>query len=176
MVEISYLKVKSVIKKLFESTLFLAFVYMTVMALCDLFSFKTTLNISRELRNITIFPAFSVCENRNIMVNGFNKEQLANGSMGKGLEHPFPVIFSLRIYFEDGTKVYMNLKNESAIRDYLLFGQIEEMWSLQCKPFSQGFSHCMPCITFNGARFKQSSSPATLAQVNSFKCFIFDYF
>ena len=69
MVEINYLKVKSVIKKLFESTLFLAFVYMTVMALCDLFSFKTTLNISRELRNITILPAFSVCENRNIMVN-----------------------------------------------------------------------------------------------------------
>ena len=173
MVEINYLKVKSVIKKLFESTLFLAFVYMTVMALCDLFSFKTTLNISRELRNITILPAFSVCENRNIMVYGFNKEELANGSMGKGLEQPFPVIFSIKLWYEDGNRVYMNLKNESAIREFLLFGQIEEMWSLQCKPFSQGFTHCMPCITFNGARLKQSSSPASLVQVNSILMFYF---
>ena len=165
MVEINYLKVKSVIKKLFESTLFLAFLYMTVKALFDLFSYKTTLNISKESRNITILPAFSVCENWSDMLDGFNKEQLANGSMGKGLEQPFPVIFRLKLWYEDGNRVDMNLKNESAIRDYLLFGQLEEMWTLQCKPFAQGFSHCMPCITFNGARFKQFDSPATAAAV-----------
>ena len=167
MIEINYLKVVSVIKKLFESTLFVAFLYMTVKALCDLFSFKTTINISREHRNITILPAFSVCENWESMVDGYNKEELANGSMGKGLEQPFPVLFTLELGLEDATSVYMNLKNESAIQDYLLFGQLEEMWTLQCKPFAQGFSHCMPCITFNGAHIKQANSPATFATVNS---------
>ena len=167
MIEINYLKVVSVIKKLFESTLFVAYLYMTVKALCDLFSFKTTINISREHRNITMLPAFSVCENWESMVDGYNKEELANGSMGKGLEQPFPVLFTLEIGLEDANSVSMNLKNESAIRDYLLFGQLEEMWTLHCKPFPQGFSHCMPCITFNGARVKQASLPPTFATVNS---------
>ena len=154
----------SVIKKLFESTLFVAFLYMTVNAFLDVLSCKTSLVISREHRNITILPAFSVCENW----ISFNKEELANGSMGKGLEQPFPVIFKLMISFEDRHWVVMNLKNDSAIRDYLHFDQLEEMWTLQCKPFTQGFSHCMPCITFNGAHFKQISSAATSAKVLSF--------
>ena len=158
----------SVIKKLFESTLFVAFLYMTVNAFLDVLSCKTSLVISREHRNITILPAFSVCEKLFSMVDGFNKEELANGSMGKGLEQPFPVIFKLMISFEDRHWVVMNLKNDSAIRDYLHFDQLEEMWTLQCKPFTQGFSHCMPCITFNGAHFKQISSAATSAKVLSF--------
>ena len=168
MVEINCLKVTSVIKKLFESTLFVAFLYMTVKALCDLFSFKITLNISREHRNITILPAFSVCDNWNIIVDGFDKEELANGSMGKGLEHPFPVRFRLQLGLEDGDTKSMDLKNETALRDFLDFGQLEEMWSLQCKPFvAKWYSDCMPCITFNGAHFKQLSSPVTFASVHS---------
>ena len=180
MVEINCLKVISVIKKLFESTLFVAFLYMTVKALCDLFSFKITLNISREHRNITILPAFSVCENWNIIVDGFDKEELANGSMGKGLEHPFPVLFRLQLGLEDGNTKSMDLKNETAIRNFLDFGQLEEMWSLQCKPFTKWYSDCMPCITFNGARFKQLSSPVASASVHSILkidlFFSFDHF
>ena len=130
---------------------------MTVKALCDLFSFRTTLIISREHRNITILPAFSVCENWNMMVDGFNKEELANGSMGKGLEQPFAVLFRLTLALEDGNYISMDLKNETTIRDYLNFGKIEEMWTLQCKPFDKWYSYCMPCITFNGAHLKQSS-------------------
>ena len=158
----------SVIKKLFESTLFVAFLYMTVNAFLDVLSCKTSLVISREHRNITILPAFSVCKNWINMVDGFNKEELANGSMGKGLEQPFPVSFKLSIRFEDRHRVVMNLKNESEIRNYLHFDQVEEMWTLQCKPFAKDYSHCMPCITFNGAHFKQFSSVVQVVQVLAF--------
>ena len=167
MVEINCLKVMSVIKKVFEATLFVAFLYMTVKAMSNLFSFKTTLNISREHRNITNLPAFSVCKNWQSIVGGFDKEELANGSMGKGLEHPFPVRFRLQLGLEDGDTKSMDLKNETAIRNFLDFGQLEEMWSLQSKPFAKWYSDCMPCITFNGAHFKQLSSPVTFASVNS---------
>ena len=92
-----------------------------------------------------------------MMVDGFNKEELANGSMGKGLEQPFAVLFRLTLALEDGNYISMDLKNETTIRDYLNFGKIEEMWTLQCKPFDKWYSYCMPCITFNGAHLKQSS-------------------
>ena len=182
MVEINCLKVMSVIKKVFEATLFVAFLYMTVKAMSNLFSFKTTLNISREHRNITNLPAFSVCKNWQSIVGGFDKEELANGSMGKGLEHPFPVLFRLQLGLGDGDWKSMDLKNESAIRNFLDFGKIEEMWTLQCKPFTQKYSHCMPCITFNGAHLKRSGKPARGATVQYFfifqsklllKCFFF---
>ena len=168
MVDINYLKVISVIKKLFESTLFVAFLYMTGNAFLDVLSCKTSLVISREHRNITILPAFSVCDNWNIRVDGFDKEELANGSMGKGLEHPFPVLFRLQLGLGDGDWLSMDLKNESAIRNFLDFGKIEEMWTLQCKPFTQWHSHCMPCITFNGAHLKRSGKPARGVTVQDF--------
>ena len=168
MVEINCLKVMTVIKKVLEATLFVAFLYMTVKALYDLFSFKITLNISREHRNITILPAFSVCKNWQSILDGFNKEELANGSMGKGLEHPFPVLFRLQLGLGDRDWLSIDLKNESAIRNFLDFGKIDEMWTLQCKPFAKWYSHCLPCITFNGAHFKHSSLTPRGATVQSF--------
>ena len=168
MVEINCLKVMTVIKKVLEATLLVAFLYMTVKALYDLFSFKITLNISREHRNITNLPAFSVCKNWQSILDGFNKEELANGSMGKGLDHPFPVLFRLQLGLGDRDWLSIDLKNESAIRNFLDFGKIDEMWTLQCKPFAKWYSHCLPCITFNGAHFKHSSLTPRGATVQSF--------
>ena len=152
------LKIISVIKKLLELALFAAFLYMTVKALCNLFSSRTTLITSKERRNVTILPAFSVCDNWNIMTDGFDKKDLANGLMGKGTEQPFQVLFRLMLSLENDNVVSMNLKNKFAIRNFIHVGQIEEMWTLQCRPFTKWYSYCMPCITFNGAQLKQSHS------------------
>ena len=157
MVELNMLKIISVIKKLLELALFTAFLYMTMKALCNLFSSRTTLITSKERRNVTFLPAFSVCDNWNIMVDGFDKKDLANGLMGKGIKLPFAVSFRLTLTMNDDF-VSMNLKNESAIQNYIHVGQIEKMWTLQCKPFTKWYEYCMPCITFNGAQLKQSHS------------------
>ena len=69
------------IKKLIETALFVAFLYMTVKALNDVFSNRTTLIVTEEHRNITFLPAFSVCENYLIFTKGFDMKDLVNGSM-----------------------------------------------------------------------------------------------
>ena len=159
MVELNILKIISVIKKLLELALFIAFLYMTMKALCNLFSSRTTLITSKERRNVTFLPAFSVCDNWNIMIDGFDKKNLADGLMGKGIiKQPFPVSFRLTLSLENDNVVSMNLKNESAIRNFIHVGQIEDMWTLQCRPFAKWYEYCMPCITFNGAQLKQSHS------------------
>ena len=45
---------------------------------------------------------------------------------------------------------------EAEIRKYLQYEKIEDLWTLQCKPFIfyTNKAYCMPCMTFKGASFK----------------------
>ena len=157
MVDINFLKVISVIKKLIEAVLFLAFLYMTVKALNDVFSNRTTLIVTSEHRNITFLPAFSVCDNYVSTLKGYDKKNLANGSM---VIQSFAGNFKVRISVDEGNGVTsstnINLMDNIDVQNEFDDVNLLDLWTLQCKPFLKGGkSHCMPCITFNGARFKE---------------------
>ena len=156
--EVNMLKIISVIKKLLELALFVAFLYMSVKALMDVFSFRTTLITTKEHRNVTLLPAFSVCENWAYKVKGFDKKDLVNGSM---VMQSFKMKFnhiSVLLFFnggKGGTDMQtFNLMDDVEIQKYLHDVNPVDVWTLQCKPFSKGNSRCMPCITFNGAHLK----------------------
>ena len=156
MVDINFIKVISVIKKLIEAVLFLAFLYMTVEALIDLFSNRTILIVTKEHRNITFLPAFSVCENYVMKTMGFDKKDLVNGSMVLKL---FAVRFNFKVSFIYERKgvpsiTNFNLMDDIEVQNNLQNVNLVDLWTLQCKPFTKGNSNCMPCITFNGANLK----------------------
>ena len=171
MVDINFLKVISVIKKLIEAVLFLAFLYMTVKALNDVFSNRTTLIVTEEHRNITFLPAFSVCENTWIATKGFDKKDLVNGSM---VLESFAVRFNFKVKLivDEGNGVTsltkFNLMDDKEIQNNLQNVNLVDLWTLQCKPFTKGNSNCMPCITFNGANLKTQGTIENV-MVNSLK-------
>ena len=143
------------IKKLFQAALFVAFLYMTVNALIDVFSNRTHIIVTKEHRNITFLPAFSVCENLKYLDTGFNKQDLVNGSMAL---QSFDMDFIVWITFDKGNGVTgaykVDLMKDLHVQKFLYDVNLVDLWTLQCKPFIIGKSHCMPCITFNGARLK----------------------
>ena len=147
------------IKKLVQSSLFVAFLYMSVKALMDVFSFKTILITTKEHTNVTLLPAFSVCENWVYNVKGFDKKDLVNGSM---VMQSFKMKFNqinvaLLFNGENGGVTAMqkfNLMDDLEIQKNLHDMNPVDVWTLQCKPFWIGNSKCMPCITFNGAHLK----------------------
>ena len=158
MVDINFFKVISVIKKLIEAVLFLAFLYMTVEALIDLFSNRTNLIVTKEHRNITFLPAFSVCENYVTNAMGFDKKDLVNRSM---VLKSFAVRFHFKVLLiivDEGNGVTsltnFDLMDSKDIQNNLQNVNLVELWTLQCKPFAKGNSTCMPCVTFNGANLK----------------------
>ena len=159
MVVINLTKIFSVIKKLVQSSLFVAFLYMSVKALMDVFSFRTILITTKEHRNVTLLPAFSVCENWVYNVKGFDKKDLVNGSM---VMQSFKMKFNhinvvLLFNGENGGATAMqkfNLMDDLEIQKNLHDVNLVDVWTLQCKPFWIGNSRCMPCITFNGAHLK----------------------
>ena len=169
MVVINFMNITSIFKKLTQAVLFVAFLYMTVRALIDVFSFRTTLIVTKEHRNITFLPAFSVCDNYAYALKGYDKKNLANGSM---VIQSFAGNFKVRISVDEGNGVTsstnINLMDNIDIQNELDDVNLLDLWTLQCKPFSKGKSHCMPCITFNGARFKKEQS-IEYAMVNSLK-------
>ena len=156
MVVINFLNIFSIFKKLTQAVLFVAFLYMTVRALIDVFSFRTTLIVTKEHRNITFLPAFSVCDNYVSTLKGYDKKNLANGSM---VIQSFAGNFKVRISVDEGNGVTssttINLMDNIDIQNELDDVNLLDLWTLQCKPFLKGKSHCMPCITFNGARFRE---------------------
>ena len=169
MVDIIFLKIISVIKKLFQAALFVAFLYMTIMALMNVFSYKTILVVSKEHRNITSLPAFSVCEN--IMHKsslGFDKKDLVNGSMVMQSFTNFD--FRVRLLVDEGNGVEsltnLDLMDDSSIQNNLHNVTRADLWTLQCKPFMQGKSRCMPCITFNGAHLKKQSIESVVVNLS----------
>ena len=149
------MKIISMIKKMLQAALFVAFLYMTVKALIDVFSNRTHIIVTKEHRNITFLPAFSVCENYLFLKTGFDKRDLANGSM---VLQSFDMEFIVWITFDKGNGVtghfWFNLMEALAVQNHLQNVNLTDLWTLQCKPFSIRKSHCMPCITFNGARLK----------------------
>ena len=168
MAVVNFMKTISMIKKLFQAALFVAFLYMTVRALIDVFSNRTELIVTKELRNITFLPAFSVCENWVSLEKGFDKKDLVKGSM---VLQSFDMDFDVWISFDKGNGVtgthQFNLMDDLEVQNYLYGVNLVNLWTLQCKPFSQGISHCMPCITFNGAHLK--TQDIELVMVNSLK-------
>ena len=171
MVDINFFKIISVIKKLFEAVLFVAFLYMTVKALIELFSRRTILVVSKEHRNITSLPAFSVCENIWHTTLGFDKKDLVNGFMEL---KSFAVKYNFEVQFvvDEGNGVTsltnLNLMDNSKIQNNFHNVTLADLWTLQCKPFFQGNSHCIPCITFNGAHLKKQSIESVLVIIFSF--------
>ena len=171
MVDLNFLKIISVIKKLFEAVLFVAFLYMTVKALIDVFSNRTILVVSKEHRNITYLPAFSVCDNIFHASRGFDKKDLANGSM---VMQSFAVKFNFEVTLiidggnglSSGTN--FNLMDDMKIQNNLHNVTLADLWTLQCKPFFYWASHCMPCITFNGAHLKKHSIELAVVNLYSF--------
>ena len=152
MADCTFLKV---IKHLIYFALLAMFLFMTLRALVDLYSYRTTLIISKRPGDITTLPPFSVCENFMEESLGFNKTQLADGMMKSGLAKTFSVDFQLT--FGIGLEVVrVNLSEEAEIRKYLQYEKIEDLWTLQCKPFIfyTNKAYCMPCMTFKGASFK----------------------
>ena len=168
MAVVNFMKTISMIKKLFQIALFVAFLYMTVRALIDVFSNRTELIVTKELRNITFLPAFSVCENWVSLEKGFDKKDLVNGSM---VLQSFDMDFIVWITFDNGngvTGVYkVNLMKDFHVQKFLYDVNLVDLWTLQCKPFIKGKSHCMPCITFNGARL--TTQDIEVVTVNSLK-------
>ena len=170
MVVINFLNIFSIFKKLTQAVLFVAFLYMTVRALIDVFSFRTTLIVTKEHRNITFLPAFSVCDNYAYALKGYDKKNLANGSM---VIQSFAGNFKVRISVDEGNGVTssttINLMDNIDIQNELDDVNLLDLWTLQCKPFLKGGkSHCMPCITFNGARFKEQSIESAIRVINLF--------
>ena len=145
------------IKKLIETALFVAFLYMTVKALNNVFSNRTTLIVTEEHRNITFLPAYSVCENNRIATKGFDKKDLVNGSM---VLKSFAVRFNFKVSLivDEGNGVtsltHFNLMDDKEIQNNFQNANLVDLWTLQCKPFAKGNSYCMPCMTFNGANLK----------------------
>ena len=171
MVDINFVKIISVIKKLFEAVLFVAFLYMAVKALIDVFSYRTILAVSKEQRNITSLPAFSVCENYLYLKTGFDKKDLVNGSMV--MQYFDNIDFSVRLIVDEGngetSQTYFDLMDDSnTIQNNFHNVTFADLWTLQCKPFMKGKSHCMPCITFNGAQLKKQSIESVLVILFSF--------
>ena len=168
MVDINFVKIISVIKKLFEAVLFVAFLYMTVKALIDVFSYRTILAVSKEQRKITSLPAFSVCENYLYFNTGFDKKDLVNGSM---VLQSFDMDFHVRTTFDKGDGVIgtfkFDLMEDLQVQKYLYGVNLADLWTLQCKPFTKGKLYCMPCITFNGARL--TTQDIEVVTVNSLK-------
>ena len=146
------------IKKLIELALYFAFLYMTVKALNDVFSNRTTLIVTEEHRNITFLPAFSVCENYVMNAMGFDKKDLVNRSM---VLKSFAVRFHFKVLLiivDEGNGVTsltnFDLMDSKDVQNNLQNVNLVDLWTLQCKPFTKGNSNCMPCITFNGANLK----------------------
>ena len=158
MAVINVLKIISIIKKLFLAALFVAFLYLSVKALIHVFSFRTILVVSKEHRNITSLPAFSVCENIWHISMGFGKKDLVNGSMEL---KSFAVKFEVNLYVDEGngvtSRTKIDLMDDSNIQNNFHNMTFADLWTLQCKPFILGNSNCMPCITFNGAHLKKQS-------------------
>ena len=156
MVEINLMKIIAMIKKLIESALFVAFLYMTVKALNDVFSNRTTLIVTEEHRNITFLPAFSVCEDYVMKIMGSDKKDLVNGSMVlKSLAVRFNFKVSFTYEGKGGSSITnFNLMDDIEIQNNLQNVNLVDLWTLQCKPFAKGNSNCMPCITFNGANLE----------------------
>ena len=159
MVVINFLKIISIIKKLFQGALFVAFLYMTVKALIELFSNRTILVVSKEHRNITFLPAFSACENIMYTPLGFDKNDLVNGSMDMQSFANFDFLVLLIVDEGNGVTSWtdINLMDDSKIQNNFHNVTLADLWTLQCKPFFKDKSHCMPCITFNGAYLKKQS-------------------
>ena len=157
MVESTFLKVISVIKSLAGFLLFSAFLFMTIKALIDLFSGRTNFVTSTDHRKVTYLPAFSVCKNVGQHKDGFDKTDLADGLM-RIEEQPFTLGLTLTLVFENGNSrtggTHFNVKERDAKFRSHIKNPKEDLWTLQCKVFWKGSSHCMPCITFNGAHFK----------------------
>ena len=172
MVDINFFKIISVIKKLLEAALFVAFLYMTVKALINMFSRRTILVVSKEHRNITSLPAFSVCENIMPPSSGFGQKDLVNGAMElKLLKARFD--FEVNFYVDEGNGVTSGTKidlmddsDDSIIQNNFHNVTFADLWTLQCKPFITGNSHCMPCITFNGAHLKKHSIELVLVNLS----------
>ena len=168
MVDINFFKIISVIKKLFEAVLFVAFLYMTVKALIDVFSNRTILVVSKEHRNITSLPAFSVCENIMHKSLGFDKKDLVNGSMVMQSFTNFD--FRVRLIVDEGNGVEsltnLDLMDDSKIQSNFHNATLADLWTLQCKPFMQGKSRCNPCITFNGAHLKKQSIESVVVNLS----------
>ena len=81
--------------------------------------------------------------------------------------------FKVKLIVDEGNGVTsfsnFNLMDDIEIQNNLQNVNVADLWTLQCKPFLKGGkSHCMPCITFNGARFKKEQS-IEYAMVNSLK-------
>ena len=158
------------VKKLFIAILFVSFLYMSVKALIHLFSNKTILVVSKEHRNITSLPAFSVCENILDTHLGFDKKDLVNGSMI--LQSFTNFDFWVKLIVDEGNGAVsltnLNLMDNSKIQSNFHNVTLVDLWTLQCKPFMKGKSYCMPCITFNGAHLKKQSIESVLVILFSF--------
>ena len=70
----------------------------------------------------------------------------------------FDMDFIVWITFDKGNGVTgaykIDLMKDLHVQKFLYGVNLVDLWTLQCKPFIKGKSHCMPCITFNGARLK----------------------
>ena len=173
----SFMKIISIVKKLFQAALFAAFLYMTVKALINMFSRRTILVVSKEHRNITSLPAFSLCENIIQPSSGFDKKDLVNGLMTlQSFAVKFDFNFEVQLIVDEGngetSLTNINLMDNSEIQNNFHNVTLADLWTLQCKPFIKGKSHCMPCITFNGAHLKKQS--IELIRVNHYP-FIIQY-
>ena len=70
----------------------------------------------------------------------------------------FDIEFIVWITFDKGNGVTgtdkLDLLEDLDVQNHLQNVNLTDLWTLQCKPFGIRKSHCMPCITFNGARLK----------------------
>ena len=98
---------------------------------------------------------------------GFGKKDLVNGSMEL---KSFAVKFEVNLYVDEGngvtSRTKIDLMDDSNIQNNFHNMTFADLWTLQCKPFITGNSHCMPCITFNGAHLKKHSIELVLVNLS----------
>ena len=133
--------------------LFLGFLALSGLALMDVLSGETTINVSRVKHEyITTFPSFTICTRHEL-----NSTQLKNGTLNQ-----FPLEMELQINATvwNPKEQQINMMNESQFMNFF-----EGARYVQCKPYdpfdddkydnnSDMLPFCVPCLVFNIASIK----------------------
>ena len=121
------------------------------MALKDLLSYETTINVSIENKRDLELPSFTLCLFGNAR-KMFKSIDLANGKMGTDLKNlPFPVKIKSVMKYNSHRESVIDLLDESQVREHFKLDVFDDLWDLNCKPTWAGT--CIPCLTFNNVPF-----------------------
>ena len=152
------------VKKTIHFGLFAGFIFLSLLAIVDLFSYETDFRGSTRIQELT-FPSFTLC-----LDLYYNKFELASGANPYS---PSDILKQMKVTGQiyGGDKIWplldIDMTDSNQVKTNLDIS-FDEIWKPYCKSpyYLVDKNYCHPCITFNAPKVFKDGQKLTQVKLN----------